>query len=178
MLEKITSICTFGQEYFSCYDEATYESAKTYSDLGMEILDEDECSLSGVIGVGIKSRILYKLYPAVFPNESQNSIWSLYFLSGQEDFGCDYGSEFLMIDDEDSVTRQNYSYPYQLFAYYALKLYKWLEREATKINLPLNKSYRYVVVDAFLSSVADMHEDDIKIFKRQIANEGYGYGWS
>lgn len=178
LLEKITNICTFGREYFNHYDAATYEGAKTFSDLGMEILDEDECSLSGVIGVGIKSRILYKLYPSIFPNESQNSIWSLYFLSGQEDFGCDYGSEFLMIDDEDSVTRQNYSYPYQLFAYYALELYNWLEREAMKINLPLDKSYRYVVVDAFLASVANMHEDDIKIFKQQIANGGYGYGWS
>lgn len=178
LFEKFTNICAFGREYFSRYDAATYESAKTFSDLGMEILDEDDCSLSGVIGVGIKSRILYKLYPAVFPNENQNSIWSLYFLSGQENFGCDYGSEFLMIDDEDSVTRQNYSYPYQLFAYYALKLYKWLEREATKINLSLEKKYRYVVVDAFLASVADKHEDDIKIFKRQIANGGAGYGWS
>lgn len=178
LLEKITNICTFGREYFNRYDAATYEGAKTFSDLGMEILDEDECSLSGVIGVGIKSRILYKLYPSIFPNESQNSIWSLYFLSGQENFGCDYGSEFLMIDDEDSVTRQNYSYPYQLFAYYALELYNWLEREAMKINLPLDKSYRYVIVDAFLASVANMHEDDIKIFKQQIANGGYGYGWS
>ena len=178
LFEKITNICAFGREYFSRYDAATYENAKTYSDLGMEILDEDDCSLSGVIGVGIKSRILYKLYPVVFPNENQNSIWSLYFLSGQEDFGCDCGSEFLMIDDEDSVTRQNYSYPYQLFAYYALELYKWLEREATKINLPLEKSYRYVVVDAFLASVADKYEDDINLFKRQIANGGAGYGWS
>ena len=178
LFEKITSICTFGREYFNRYDATTYENVKTYYDLGMEILDEDECSLSGVVGVGIKSRILYKLYPAVFPNENQNSIWSLYFLSGQEDFGCDYGSEFLMIDDEDSVTRQNYSYPYQLFAYYALELYKWLELEAAKINLPLNKNYRYVVVDAFLTSVADMHEADINFFKQQIANGGYGHDWS
>ena len=178
LFEKITSICTFGREYFNRYDATTYENVKTYYDLGMEILDEDECSLSGVVGVGIKSRILYKLYPAVFPNENQNSIWSLYFLSGQEAFDCDYGSEFLMIDDEDSVTRQNYSYPYQLFAYYALELYKWLELEAAKINLPLNKNYRYVAVDAFLTSVADMHEADINFFKQQIANGGYGHDWS
>jgi len=178
LLEKVTNICAFGREYFSRYNAATYENAETYSDLGMEILDGDDCSLSGVIGVGIKSRILYKLYPAVFPNENQNSIWSLYFLSGQEEFGCERGSEFLMINDEDSVTRQNYSYPYRLFAYYALELYKLLEHEATKINLPLEKSYRYVVVNAFLSSVADKHEDDIKLFKQQIANGGAGYGWS
>ena len=178
MLEKVTNICTFGREYFNRYDAATYESAKTYYDLDMEYLDGDDCSLSGVIGVGIKSRILYKLYPAAFPNESQNSIWSLYFLSGQGEFGCEHGSEFLMIDDEDSVTHQNYSYPCRLFAYYALELYKLLEREATKINLPLEKSYRYVVVDAFLSSVADKHEDDIKLFTRQIPNGGAGYGWS
>ena len=178
LFEKFTNICAFGREYFKSYDSATYESAKTFYDLGMEFLDEDECSLSSVVGVGIKSRILYKLYPMIFPNESQNTIWSLYFLSGQEAFDCDYGSEFLMIDDKDFVTRQNYSYPYRLFAYYAFEIYKLLEREATKINLPLEKSYRYVVVDSFLSSIEDKHEEDIKTFKRNIANEGYGYGWS
>ncbi|MBR4152348.1 MAG: hypothetical protein IKT98_05260 [Selenomonadaceae bacterium] len=178
LLEKITSICTFGKDYYEHYDSVTYEGAKNYLDLELYPLDEEECSLSGVIGVGIKSRILYKLYPAIFPNESQNSIWTLYFLSGREDFGCKYDSEFLMIDDEEIVTKQNFAYPYRLFAYYAFEIYKLLEREAAKINLPLEKNYRYVAVDAFLSSVAEYHDEDIKLYARQIANGGFGYGWS
>ena len=179
LLEVITNICAFGKDYYKGYDTTTYESFKNYSDLGLAPLDEDECCLSGVIGVGIKSRILYKLYPAIFPNARQNSIWALYFLSGQEDFGCEYGSEFLMIDDKENfVTRQNFSYLYELFAYYAFEIYKLLEREADKINLSLEKSYRYVAVDAFLSSVAEYHAEDINIYVRQIPNGGFGYGWA
>lgn len=86
-----------------------------------------------------------------------------------------------MIDDDntdDSVIRQNFSYLYQLFAYYAFEIYKLLESEANKINLPLNKSYRYVVVDAFLSSVKEYHKEDINLYKAQIPNGGFGYGWS
>ena len=178
LLEKISNICAFGREYFSRYDAATYESAKTFADLKMATLDSDECSVSGVVGAGIKSHFLYKLYPAIFPVENQSSIWSLYFLSGQEDFGCEYGSEFLMIDDTDFVTRQNYSYPYELFAYYAFELYKLLEHEANKINLSPEKTYRYVLVYAFLSNVAETHSDEINVFKRQIPKGGLGYGWS
>lgn len=181
LLEKFRNICAFGQKYYDHYNSATYESAKTYFDLEMEDLDEDACCLSGVIGIGIKSRLLYKLHPSIFPNASQDSIWALYFLSGREDFDCEYGSEFLMIDDDntdDSVIRQNFSYLYQLFAYYAFEIYKLLESEANKINLPLNKSYRYVVVDAFLSSVKEYHKEDINLYKAQIPNGGFGYGWS
>lgn len=178
LLKVIRNICAFGKEYYEQYDPATYEGAKTYIDLEMEYLDEDECCLSGVIGVGIKSRILYKLYPAIFPNASQDSVWSLYFLSGRESFGCEYDSEFLMIDDDNtdsSVIRQNFSYMYQLFAYYAFEIYKLLEREADKINLPLDKSYRYVVVDSFFKSVKETHNDDINLYKSQIPNGGLDY---
>lgn len=41
---------------FVDFNAATYESAKIYFDLDMEYLDGDDCSLSKVIGVGIKSR--------------------------------------------------------------------------------------------------------------------------
>ena len=175
LLGVIRNICAFGQEYYERYDSATYEDAKTHLDLKMEYLDEDECCLSGVIGISIKSRILYKLYPAIFPNASQDSVWSLYFLSGRESFGCEYDSEFLMIDDDNtdnSVIRQNFSYMYQLFDYYAFEIYKLLEHEATKVNLLLDNSYRYVAVDAFLSSVAAVHKSEIDFYKNQIRDGG------
>ena len=166
LLEKITNICAFGRDCF--------EDAKKLDEI--EILDTEPYSVYGVIGGGIKTHLLYKLYPALFPNRSQDSLWALYFLSGQEDFDCEYDSEFLMIEDtEDFVTRQNYFYPCELFYRYATEILKLLEREAIKINQPFDKAYSYVVVDAFLSSVAENRREDIKTFTRQIANGGFDY---
>lgn len=168
LLEKIANICAFGRE---CRKDAS-----KISDIGC--LDEEDFSVYGVIGGGIKTTFLYKLYPDIFPGRSKDALWALYFLSGQGSFGCEYDSEFLMVDDEKIVTQQNYFYPCELFYRYAVEIYKLLAHEAEKINLPLDENYRYVVVDAFLKSVAEKHDEDINIFKSQIPRGGLGYVWS
>ena len=92
-------------------------------------------------------------------------------------FGCDMDSEFLMIDVEKSITQQNYNYPYELFAYYAFEIYKLLKAKAIELNADISDEYRYVVVNAFLSFVADQHDDEIALFKAQIRDGGVGYAW-
>ena len=78
-----------------------------------------------------------------------------------------------MIEDTKKfVTHQNYFYPCELFYRYACEIYKLLECEAAKINLSLNKNYRYVAVDAFLSSVAEVHKSEIDFYKNQILDGG------
>jgi hypothetical protein len=137
------------------------------TDLGLtELLDEDYI-VYGVIGGGIKSHLLYSLYPNALPNRSQNAVWALYFLTGKKDFGFSDGSEFLMIDtDEDhSVTQQNYQYPYDLFAYYALKLYLMLKDACAKKGIKLNAQWRYVYLDAFLNHVVEKHQAEIEVLK-------------
>ena len=88
-----------------------------------DLNDDETYTAYGVIGGGIRSHFLYSLYPHAFPNRSQNAVWSLYFLSGKQDFGLADASEFVMIDikSENMKTQQNYFYPYDLFAFYALK---------------------------------------------------------
>ena len=93
--------------------------------------------------------------------------------SDKDSFDCDYESEFLMIEDTKKfVTQQNYFYPCELFYRYACEIYKLLEREAAKINLPLDENYRYVAVDAFLLSVAELHRSEIDLYKSQIRDGG------
>ena len=163
LLEKVTTICRFG---YDCHQDPKKLSK-------INFLDTEDCSVYGVIGGGIKTLFLYKLYPALFPSRSQEALWALYFLSGQGSFDCDYESEFLMIDDAKKfVTHQNYFYPCELFYRYACEIYKLLECEAAKINLSLNKNYRYVAVDAFLSSVAEVHKSEIDFYKNQILDGG------
>lgn len=84
-------------------------------------------------------------------------------------------SEFLMIDVGKSITQQNYFYPYELFAFYAFEIYKMLRDKATELNTYIDPEYRYVIVDEFLSFVADKHDSEISFLKAQIRDGGLGF---
>jgi hypothetical protein len=161
-----TNIIKFGISFNKQFDTNKHESITTVPDLGLaELLLDDYISYQ-VIGGGIKSHFLYSLYPYAFANRSQNALWALYFLSGKGSFGLKDDSEFLMIDTENGTTQQNYHYPYDLFAYYALKVYLMLKQSCTKLNVFLEPRYRYIYLDSFLASITSHHENDITTLKR------------
>ena len=172
----VKNIRDFAGEYAEeCYDPETYDSISSYEELGMGRMDTEDCTAYGVIGGGIKSHLVYKLYPGLFPNRSRSAVWALWYLTGKKEFGCEMDSEFLMIDVEQTTTQQNYNYPYELFAYYAFEIYKLLKAKAATLDVDIDNEYRYVVVDAFLNYVADQHESEIAFFKAQIRDGGPGY---
>lgn len=175
LLQVVTNLCMFGNDYADNYNPDSYEEVETYSDLGMELLDTDEYTYYGVIGGGIKTHMLFKVHPGLFPNRSRNALWALWYLSGKESFGCKTDSEFLMIDVSKSITQQNYFYPYQLFAYYAFDIYKYLRDKANEMGAYIDPEYRYVIVDAFLDYVANEHDDEISFLKAQIRDGGMGF---
>ena len=176
MLEVIQTLCAFADRYYNeFYDKDTYDEIEDYLELDMELMDTDEFTVYGVIGGGIKSHMLYKLYPEIFANRSRSALWALWYLSGKKTFDCEMDSEFLMIDVEKSIAQQNYFYPYELFIYYAFEIYKMLKKKAEKMNLYIDPEYRYVIVDEFLSFVADMHDDEIAVLKSQIRDGGMGF---
>ena len=174
LLKVVTNLCIFGDEYQKKYNPNTYENAKTYQDLDMGLLDTDEYTAYGVIGGGIKTHMLYKVHPAIFPNRSRSAIWALWYLTGKETFGCRTDSEFLMIDRDKTITQQNYFYPYELFAYYAFEIYKMLRDKAAEYNVYIDTEYRYVIVDAFLEYIATKHESEISFLKAQIREGAKG----
>lgn len=169
------NLCIFGKQYAADYNKDIYESISDYRDLKLELLDTSDDHVEyGVIGGGIKSHMLYKIYPGLFPNRSRGAVWALWYLTDKKDFGCITDSEFLMIDVKKSITQQNYFYPYQLFSYYALELYKMLKEKAEKLNAYIDPEYRYVIVDEFLNFIADEHESQIAEFRSQIREDR---GW-
>ncbi len=175
LLSVVYNLCVFGDEYQENYDPDTYEDAEKYEDLGMAPLDTDDYTAFGVIGGGIKTHMLYKVHPAIFPNRSRSAIWALWYLSGKESFGCATDSEFLMIDVGKGIVQQNYFYPYELFAYYAFEIYKMLRDKAKEYDAYIDPDYRYVIVDAFLEYIALEHDDEISELKSQIRDGGMGY---
>lgn len=175
LLRVVYNLCVFGDGYQENYDPNTYEDAETYQDLDMGLLDTDDYTAYGVIGGGIKTHMLYKVHPALFPNRSRSAIWALWYLTNKETFGCQTDSEFLMIDLSKNIVQQNYFYPYQLFAFYAFEIYKMLRDKATEYNAYIDPDYRYVIVDAFLEFIAMEHDDEIAFLKSQIRDGGMGY---
>ena len=175
LLKVVYNLCVFGDNYQAKYDPATYEDAQTYQDLDMELLDTDDYTAYGVIGGGIKTHMLYKVHPAIFPNRSRSAIWALWYLTDKETFGCKTDSEFLMIDLSKSIVQQNYFYPYRLFVYYAFEIYKMLRDKAIEYNVYIDPDYRYVIVDAFLEFIAMEHDEEIAFMKSQIRDGGMGY---
>ena len=175
LLEVVYNLCGFGDEYQNKYDPTTYETAMNFENLGMDPLDTDEYTVYGVIGGGIKTHMLYKVHPALFSNRSRNAVWALWYLTDKKTFGCNMDSEFLMIDVHKSIVQQNYFYPYKLFHYYAFELYKMLKNKASEMDVFIDPDYRYVIVDAFLEYVADMHDEEITLLKQQIKDGGMGF---
>jgi len=173
LLKVVRNLTKFAIQYLGSYDANAYESFRQLGDLGLADLDGEDYIVYGVIGGGIKSHLLYKLNPSVFPNRSREAVWSLWYLTAKNKFNCKQDSEFLMINLKDYSTQQNYFYPYQLFAFYAYNVYLLLKNKAEEYGISIDPDYRYVVVNAFLSYVAEVHAKEIaELSKKETA---YGY---
>ena len=110
------------------YIQQAFESEP--SGFGLDPLDDDETmSIANVVGMGIKSIVLFHLDPARLPPRGRYGLYGLYFLSKMQDFGLpSRSSEFLMVNDINPspdgsiVMDHNYWYPYGLFSLYSLRV--------------------------------------------------------
>ncbi len=175
LLKVVTNLCRFADEYAENYEEEEYENCETYEDFNVSPMDTADYTAYGVIGGGIKTHMLYKIYPGLFPNRSRNAIWALWYLSGKSKYDCTMDSEFLMIDVDKGIAQQNYFYPYTLFVYYAFEIYKLLRDKAAELDAYIDPDYRYIIVDAFFEYVALEHDADIAVMKSQIRDGGMGF---
>ncbi len=176
LLTVVRNLTNFANEYMNnIYDEDRYESITKLDELNLSELDGDNYTVYGVIGGGIKSHMLYKLYPSVFSNRSREALWALWYLTNKKTFGCVEDSEFLNINLEKNTTQQNFFYPYELFSFYAYNIYLLLKKEADKYGAYIDKEYRYVIVDSFLSFVAKEHNEEISFLKSKATEDYYGY---
>lgn len=180
LYEVVVNLSQFSQEYSASYNEEAYQKIQTYEELKLGTLEEDGGNYTafGVIGGGIRSHLLYKNHPECFPNRSQWALWALWYLTNKESFGCEMDSEFLRIDLKECITQQNYFYPYDLFTFYAYQIYKMLDSKAKEMDVSIDPDYKYVVVDAFMNYIADLHISHINELRKQIANGGYGNVWA
>ncbi|MCC3160210.1 hypothetical protein LJ737_23440 [Hymenobacter sp. 15J16-1T3B] len=169
----VNNVALFGREYAVDYQKGRFLKINTLSALSFDELDTEDYTVFGVIGGGIKSHFLYKLYPHIFPYRSQDAIWALWFLTDKATFGCRQDSEFLMISEKEGTTQQNFYYPYALFSLYALNLSRQLQAKWEQAGAAFPEQYRFVLLHDFLSFVARCHDADINVLKQA---EAFAYG--
>lgn len=171
LFEITSNIVSLANEWRTdWYNGQTFESINSVDDLDYHQLDEEAYTAYGVIGGGIKSHYIFKLFPEMYPNRSREAVWALYYLSDKKNLGCTQDSQFLMIDTKEGTTQQNYFYPYGLFAFYALRIFNNLKQLYSQHQINLPTEYRFVLVDSFLSFVSRSHQSEIDLLKQNSKN--------
>jgi len=174
LFNVVNNIITLAEEWRKdWYNAKEFEGITSCDDLDYHDLDGEGYTAFGVIGGGIKSHFIYKLYPEMYPNRSRESVWALWYLSDKKNFGCREDSEFLMINAKEGTTQQNYFYPYGLFAFYTLNVFNKLKVLFANHGISLPVEYRFVIVDQFLSFVSRQHQDEINILKQKSKDYQY-----
>ncbi len=168
------NLITFMNDFVDETDESAfsgYNELKDWKNL-IVLNDDDDYNVPGVIGMGIKSSILYFLNPTFFLSANKNILYGFYFLSDCEHFRLPSGSnEFIMINDQKEGTNrrynrnmlidQNYWYPYDLFGLYSLRTYRLLEQLCVQYGYKLSTEYRFVHVHTFMAQIWDLKIDII-----------------
>lgn len=173
LLEVFSNVLDFRAEWSTAQPEAEYTVHDDPAAFGLDPLDDDESMmLANVIGMGIKSIVLYHLDARVFPRRARTDLYGLYFLSGMKDFGLpSNSSEFLMINDREPasngsfIMEHNFWYPYGLFSLYATRIFRWLDKKIRADGGTLDTHVRYVFVADFLSGVCSEHIEHMKIMR-------------
>lgn len=173
LLEVFSNVLDFQAEWSASHSPKKYANFDSPDDFELDPLDDDESmSIVNVVGMGIKSIILYHLDPERLPARGRNGLYGLFFLSGHQNFGLPSdSSEFLMINDLNPasdgsiIMDQNYWYPYSVFSIYALRVFRWIAERAQKAHVAVDPSVRFVYVERFFNAVCDQHKEDLKTMR-------------
>lgn len=180
LLSVFSNILDFRDEWSATKQEAKFAHFDTVEEFALDPLDvEDTMTLASVIGMGIKSIVLFYLDPRLLPQRGRIDLYGLYFLSGMKDFGlASASSEFLMINDREPasngslIMEHNFWYPYGLFSLYAMRIYRWLDTRVRGIGGALDPVVRYVYVSQFLSAVCEQHVEHMRVMR---AHDRFGH---
>ncbi|MCC9608573.1 hypothetical protein LOC68_09590 [Blastopirellula sp. JC732] len=179
LLAVFTNVLDFYDEWSANHSVVAYKSYNAPAEFQLAPINDDEnLNIPGVIGMGIKTIVLFHKDPQRMPQLGRFALFGLYFLSGRKSFGMiSDSSEFLMINDETKaangsfVMDQNYWYPYDVFSLYLLRIYRWISSKAAEQGFGVDDQRRYVYVERFLEAVCAEHLDDMKTMR---AHDSFG----
>lgn len=145
-----------------------YSKLTDIASLKMNYLNEEEMFMNKIIGFGIRSEILHRYYPYVFPIMTQKSLWAMYFI-------CDSANEFITIEQRNrrGIMRvsHNWQYPYDRFTFIMTTLSNKLTEWFGAYGIKLKEEWRFGYVNMFLSTIHESHKADIKLLHAWVETE-------
>lgn len=137
-----------------------FHKLASIEELKYDFLDEDDKLLTGVIGLGIRSEILHRLYPSHFTIMTRRSLWGMYYLTGELDEFVDDSPPF----DGKVRTEHNWNYNYKRFSFYNNFLCNLIEEKINKTcGFKLDQSLRFGYVNHFLTMIHEQHKQEIEV---------------
>ena len=130
--------------------------------LNMDFLEEEGMLLTGVIGLGIRSEMLHRLYPSHFAIMTRRSLWGMFYLS-------DEAEEFVVDEDNDigqQRTSSNWEYDYQRFCFLNNFIANLIEDSLLKSGINMNQNLRFGYVNMFLNQIFSQHSSQIAVNMR------------
>jgi hypothetical protein len=172
LLGVFSNLLDFREDWSKQHLESAYAQYDQLDDFGLDPTEDESMTLINVIGMGIKSIVLYNLDPTRLPQRARSDLYGLYFLTGMNHFGLASGSsEFLMINDREPasngslIMEHNFWYPYGLYSLYVLRIFRWLDARIRPAGEGLDPHVRYVYVAHFLNEVCSEHADHMKVMR-------------
>lgn len=141
--------------------KVNFNRVKSISDLKLEYLDEENMFLPGIIGLGIRSELLHRIYPSHFAIMTRRSGWAMYYLTDE----C---NEFVIDEEQDGKCRTSFywEYQYDRFVYLCNFICNLLEENIGKYDIILNKQKRFGYVNLFLNEIFQQHKDQAEFLNR------------
>jgi hypothetical protein len=176
LFDTFANFLDFMHVYVENVEDRNYNDLMDYEDFKelQKFSDDEDLTLRNVIGAGIKTTVLYHIFPQHFLKSVRRTLYGLYFLTDDlHNRMPSKTSEFIMIDDKDEFRKNgrgsrsnfkmdhNYWYPYNLFMLYANHVRLLLEKELKSIGVKLSPDYRFVHVNTFLEELCKLNSDSI-----------------
>jgi hypothetical protein len=172
LLAVFSNLLDFREDWSRQHPETAYTHYDQLEDFGLDPAEDESMTLTNVIGMGIKSIVLYNLDPTRLPQRARSDLYGLYFLTGMNHFGlASNSSEFLMINDREPasngslIMEHNFWYPYGLFSLYVLRIFRWVDGQIRQKGEGLDPHARYIYVGHFLNEVCSEHADHMKVMR-------------
>ena len=124
-------------------------------DLGLDFLNNEEMIMTGIIGLGVRSELLHRLHPGIFPIMTRRSLWGMFFLTNESEFVVDENRE------GRSRTSHRWTYEYDRFCFYNNFLMNIMEEYLLKHKIKIKPELRYGYINLLLVEFGKKHKDEI-----------------
>lgn len=131
--------------------------------LKLDFLEEEGMWLPKVIGLGIRSEMLHRLYPSNFALMTRRSLWGMFYLSDSSD---EFVIDEVSRETGKQRTSSNWEYDYQRFCFLNNFIANLVENALFKNDITMQPNLRFGYVNEFLNEIFYQHRKEIGVLTR------------